>query len=103
MQGIRAWLSRADPLLRAGSSGVDSDSGETVPESPGDVVSCGRSVFQRDRVFQVEYHRVRARVEDLAEQLLVVPGGEHVAAIPYTTPFAFNAATWSGARPSDSE
>src|SRR4029453_9658632 len=53
-----------------GSSGVDSYPGGMVPESAGDAVACGRLVFGRDGVFKVEDHGVRARVEDLAEQLL---------------------------------
>jgi hypothetical protein len=86
-----------------GSSGVDSYPGGMVPESAGDVVACGRLVFRRDRVLEVEDHRVRARVEDLAEQLLAVPGGEQIAAVHYNTPFALSAATHSGSSPSDSE
>jgi hypothetical protein len=74
-----------------------------VPESAGDAVACGRLVFGRDGVFKVEDHGVRARVEDLAEQLLAVPGGEQIAAIHYTTPFALSSATCSGSNPSDSE
>ena len=86
-----------------GSSGVDSYPGGVVPESAGDVVACGRLVFRRDRVLEVEDHRVRACVEDLAEQFLAVPGSEQIATIHYNTPFALSAATRSGSSPSDSE
>ena len=73
-----------------------------MPERTGDVLSCGRLVFRRDRVFQVKYHCVRARVEDLAEQLLVVARGKQIAAIHYNTPFALSSATCSVSKPSDS-
>jgi hypothetical protein len=72
------------------------------PQSAGNVVPRCCLVFGRDRVFQVEDHGVRARVEDLAEQLLVVSRGEQIASIHYSTPLALSAATRSGSSPTDS-
>jgi hypothetical protein len=61
-----------------------------------------RFVFGCDGVFQIENHCVGARVEDLTEQLLVMAGGEQLAAVHYNTPFAASAASCSGSKPSDS-
>jgi hypothetical protein len=71
-----------------------------VPQSAGNAVPRGRLVFGWDRVLEIEYHCVGARVEDLPEQFLVVPGSEQITAIHYTTPFAASAATCWGSSPS---
>jgi hypothetical protein len=63
------------------SGGVDSYPGGTVPQSAGNAVPRGRLVFGWDRVLEIEYHCVGARIEDLPEQFLAVPGSEQITAI----------------------
>jgi hypothetical protein len=52
-----------------------------VPQSAGNAVPRGRLVFGWDRVLEIEYHCVGARIEDLPEQFLAVPGSEQITAI----------------------
>src|SRR5574340_1353188 len=85
-----------------GAGGVDPHPRGVGDEGVGDVASCLRPVVRRDRVFEVEYHGVGAGVEDLAEQLLVVAGGEQVASLHYSTPFSLSSATYVRSSPSDS-